>query len=65
MLYIQLQVRKPYTSRYIYIQNKRGKVVEKINMLSDDVKIMGKVVTFNTNFHWNDSVDYEMVFEQG
>ena len=62
---IIVQVRKPSTSKYISIQDKHGKVVDRINVLSDDVQILGKKLTFSTNFHWNDSKDYVMVFEQG
>jgi hypothetical protein len=60
-----LQVRKSSTSKYISIEDKHGKVVDSINVLSDDVQILGKKLTFSTNFRWNDSKDYVMVFEQG
>lgn len=39
--------------------------MDRINVLSDDIQIFGKKITFSTNFHWNDSKDYVMVFEQG
>lgn len=60
-----IQIRKPSTSKYISIQDKHGKVVDRVNVLSDDVQILGKKFTFSTNFHWNDSKDYVMLFEQG
>ena len=39
--------------------------MDRINVLSDDVHILGKKLTFSTNFHWNDSKDYVMEFEHG
>ena len=39
--------------------------MDMINVLSDDVQILGKKFTFNTNFHWNHSKDYIMLFEEG
>ena len=60
-----MQISKPSTSKYIYVQDKYGKVVDKIDVLSDDVQILERKISFSTAFLWNDKMDYTMMFEQG
>ena len=62
---ITLQISKPLTSKYVYVQDAKGKVMDKIDVLSQNVKISEKKLELYTDFHWNSDTKYTMVFEQG
>lgn len=58
-----VQIRKPLSSKYVYIRDEKGKTLDKIDVLSANVKTEGNKFTLNGNFRWN--FKYAMVFEEG
>lgn len=39
--------------------------MDRIDVLSSNVKILEKMLLLSTNFHWNSDEEYSMIFEAG
>ena len=66
MVPMYVQIRKPSTSKFVHIQDKDEKTVDRIDVLSSDVKIQGKKLILNTNNHLNFTLsEYTMTLEDG
>ena len=61
-----VQICKPSNSKYVYIQDRDEKTVDRIDVLSPEVKIQGKKLTLNTNAHLKSKMSkYTVTLEEG